>query len=329
MRFRILILVLALFAASCRQDATSSSSTPAAPPAKVTIPSFDPASAYAFIERQVSFGTRQPGSPGHQACRDWMIQSFKDLGAEVVAQDFPATALDGQRYTATNIIARINPDHGRRVLLSAHWDTRAQGDYDPDPARHKDPIPGADDGGSGVAVLMEIARLLQASPIDMGVDIVLFDAEDQGKNNGEDPLSWCQGAQHWSRSPHVKNYKALYGIHLDMVGAKNARFGLEGVSRAYAPQIQDKLWNMARGMGYGMYFVTDLTNPVTDDHKFVNEILRIPAVDIINQPLGSNTGFGAHWHTHGDDLAVIDKQTLKAVGQVVTAAVYNTYMQKF
>ncbi len=330
MRSISLGIALLLLVAGCKQDTPKNeTTTPAPPPARVNIPSFDAASAFGYIEQQVAFGPRHPGSDGHQACRDWLIETFSSFGAQVTAQDFTARDLQDQKYEATNIIASFHPEASRRVLLSAHWDTRAHGDYDPDPSRHSSPIPGADDGGSGVAVLLEVARLLQATPIKLGVDIVLFDAEDQGKNNGVDPLSWCQGAQYWGRKPHTDNYKAQFGIHLDMVGAKNPRFGKEGFSRSYAPQIQEKIWKMAQGMGYGMFFVNDLTNPVTDDHKFINELLRIPSVNIINQPLASETGFGPHWHTHSDGLEIIDQRSLKAVGQVVVATVYNTYMQRF
>ena len=330
MRTLLLGLSLLLFVSACKQEPSKTEDVaPAPPPVKVNIPSFDAASAFAFIEKQVAFGPRNPGSAGHTSCRDWLIETFKTYGAQVTAQDFTARDLTDKKYDATNIIASFHPEASRRVLLTAHWDTRAHGDYDPDPNRHTSPIPGADDGGSGVAVLLEVARLLQSNPIDFGVDIVLFDAEDQGKNNGADPLSWCQGAQYWGKQPHVDNYKAQYGIHLDMVGAKNPRFGKEGFSRNYAPQIQEKVWKMAQGMGYGMFFVNDFTNPVTDDHKYVNELRQIPTVNIINQPLASETGFGPHWHTHGDGLEIIDQRSLKAVGQVVIASVYNTYMQRF
>lgn len=295
----------------------------------VTIPPFDPASAFSKIEQQLSFGPRHPGSAGHKACRDWMAATLESYGATVTIQSFKAKKHDGLPFDASNVIGSFNPDATVRVLLSAHWDTRAVGDYDPDASKKQQPIPGADDGGSGVAVLLEIARLLQANPVKYGVDIVLFDAEDQGLDNGRNPLSWCQGAQYWARTPHVKHYKAEFGIHLDMVGSQGARFAREGYSRQYAPQILDKVWKLAQGMGYGSHFVNEMEGPVTDDHKFVNEIARIPTINIINKPLGSQTGFGHYWHTHADDIGVIDQRTLKAVGQVVTAVLYNKYMGRF
>lgn len=335
MRYSVLLIAVVFLFNACQSDAPGDSSVAPAPveaeaaPVAIPIPQFDAASAYAFIEKQVAFGPRDPGSKGHEACRQWLVEQFTAFGAEVIEQSFKARTMQGGTYQATNIIARFQPGATRRVLLSAHWDTRAVGDYDPDQERRSQPIPGADDGGSGVAVLLEVARQLQANPITMGVDIVLFDAEDQGIDNGRDPLSWCQGAQYWGKNTHVPQYTAQFGVHLDMVGSRNPRFAREGYSRQYAPQVLDKVWSLAQGMGYGMFFVNDMEGAVTDDHRFINEYARIPTINIINKPLGSHTGFGPHWHTHGDDMEIIDERTLKAVGQVVLATVYNTYMGRF
>lgn len=335
MRIFVAFFAIVLLFSSCKEEKPQPTVTPEVPvtpeqpPVAVSIPVFDAASAYSFVENQIQFGTRDPGSPGHEACKDWLVQQFESYGATVIPQTFKAKKHKSGTFQATNIIAQFNPEQTRRILLSAHWDTRAVADYDPETGRRGEPIPGADDGGSGVAVLLEVARQLAANPINFGVDIVLFDAEDQGIDSGNDPLSWCQGAQYWGKNTHVKNYKALFGIHLDMVGAKNPRFAREGYSRSYAPQVLDKVWRLAQGMGFGMFFVNDLEYPVTDDHKFINEYARIPTINIINKPLGSNTGFGPHWHTHSDDINVIDTNTMKAVGQVVLASVYNSYMGKF
>lgn len=327
-----MVLLYGMTLSACKDDRTTTtpsetpSETPAIRPEPVPIPQFDASGAFQFIEKQLAFGTREPGSSGHDACRQWMADQLRSFGFDVIEQNFKAKMLNGNTYQATNIIGQYNPGHPRRILLSAHWDTRAVADYDPNEALRQKPFLGADDGASGVAVLMEIARLLQDHPIDMGVDIIFFDAEDQGVDSGRDPLSWCQGSQHWGRNPHVAGYKAQFGIHLDMVGAKNPRFAREGYSRQYAAHVLDKVWGLAQGMGYGMFFVNELAPPVTDDHYFINEYARIPTINIINKPLGSSTGFGTHWHTHGDDIDIIDPKTLKAVGQVVTAALYNTYM---
>ena len=196
-------------------------------------------------------------------------------------------------------------------------------DHDPDPARHNEPVLGADDGGSGVGVLLEIARLLQQNPIDLGVDIIFFDAEDYGESQSEDINSWCLGSQYWSRNPHAKGYRASFGILLDMVGSKNARFTKEETSMAFAPAVMDKVWKLGQNMGYGNFFVDDKTKMLIDDHLFINRLTGIPTIDIINRPEGSATGFGHYWHTVKDNMDVIDKRTLRAVGQTVLAVLYR------
>ena len=177
-------------------------------------------------------------------------------------------------------------------------------------------------------MLLEIARQIQANPIDLGVDIVLFDAEDQGDNGGRE-TTWCLGSQHWSRNLHRPNYKPKFGILLDMAGAKNARFAKDGTSMKHAPNVMNKVWKIAQERGYGNYFVNESTSELIDDHKFVNEIAKIPMIDIINRPVGSRSGFGDYWHTHDDNMSVIDKNTLRAVGQTVLAVIYRESVGDF
>ncbi len=302
--------------------ATKTVQTVQKPPAK--IPAFSQDSAYAYLEKQLSFGPRNPGAPGHVACKDWMVGKFKSFGADVIAQEFIANLYTGESHQAWNIIAQYNPQHQKRVILSAHWDSRFIGEEDKDKNKRDQPIPGADDAGSGTAVLIEIARLLGENPIDLGVDIILWDAEDQGKRGrGEAETWWCLGSQHWSKNKHKKNYNARYGFNLDMVGAKNPRFGKEAWSQRYAKNVTDKLWTLAQNMGYSDMFVNDTTGPITDDHMFVNQIAKIPMLDIINTPLDSPTAFIKEWHTHDDDISAIDKRSMRIVGQVVTAAIYK------
>ncbi len=320
-----MIFLIGLGICSCKNDSTGKTDIPRVEKPKVLIPSFNKDSAYYFVEKQLSFGTRVPGSEGHIACKQWLVNKFKSYGAVVIQQDFVANVYTGDQWPSSNIIAQFNPNHQERVILSAHWDSRFIGEEDASKSKRDLPIPGADDAGSGVAILLEIGRLLGQFPIDMGVDIILWDAEDQGQRGGAQgsEVTWCLGSQHWSRNKHSKNYQAIYGINLDMVGAKNPRFPKEGVSMYYAQAVMNKVWKLAQTMGYTDMFVDDKSGGITDDHKVINEIAGIPMIDIINQPLNSDNSFVSHWHTHDDDIDIIDKRTLKAVGQVVLATIYK------
>ncbi len=317
---------------SCGSDGATASkpkSENKATPKTVKIPAFVTDSAFAYIEKQLSFGPRVPGTETHAACKDWLVTKFKSFGAEVIEQDFEASFYTGTKAASTNIIAQFNPKMSKRIILAAHWDTRMFGDKDEDPNMRDKPIPGADDGGSGVGVLLEIGRLLQENPIDMGIDIILFDAEDQGKSGDGPATYWCLGSQYWSKNKHKSSYQAQYGILLDMVGAKKPTFGQDEYSLQYAgPQVK-KLWTLAQRMGYSDMFVNQKTSGLVDDHVFVNTIAKIPMLDIINRSTNTESSFQKCWHTHCDDISVIDKRTLKVVGQVVTAAIYKESIGTF
>ena len=321
------ILLLCLLTLSACKDTKPETDNPKTEQTKPTrpalkVPAFNSDSAYAYVAAQLAFGTRVPGTPTHKQTKEWLATELKRHGAKVIVQDFKPTLADGSKPASYNIIGQFNPKASERLLLAAHWDSRFVGDYDPDENRRKEPIMGADDGGSGVGVLLEIARNLNTLPADFGVDIIFFDAEDQGQSDVQD--SWALGAQHWSRNIHRSGYSPKYGILLDMVGAKNARFPKEGYSMRFAPSVVNKVWKLAHAMGFGNYFdMVQDPGGVTDDHLYVNTIAKIPMIDIIHKPIQSQTGFGPHWHTHADDLSVIDKRTLRAAGQVVLAVVFK------
>ncbi|MGA0231376.1 MAG: M28 family peptidase [Saprospiraceae bacterium] len=318
------ILIACMCWVSCKEENAKGSPGVQVEKPRAKVPSFDKDSAYYYIEKQLSFGPRVPGSDAHKTCRDWLIEKFESFGAEVIRQDFIATIYTGDNLASSNIIAQYNPNLKDRVILSAHWDSRFIAEQDADKSRREEAIPGADDGGSGVAVLLEIARQLQSNPIDLGIDIILWDAEDQGQRGSQgSELSWCLGSQHWSQNKHKNKYQALYGINLDMVGGKNPRFGMDAVSLYYAPKVMNKIWKLARIMGYSDMFVEEKTGALMDDHKVVNEIAGIPMIDIINQPTDTDTHFVEYWHTHDDDISNIDKRTLKTVGQIVLATIYK------
>ena len=321
----IAFLVAMIAITSCKEEPvteTTSSITP------VKIPKFNGDSAYAFIEKQLSFGYRIPGTPESRACKDWMVSKLKGYGAEVIEQNFEVDFLDIKDAQATNIIASFNPRKKNRILLCAHYDSRLIAEKDRDPAKRSLPIAGADDGASGTAALIEIARVMSNHPIELGVDIVLFDAEDQGESNGAAD-TWCLGSQYWSKNPHKRNYNATFGILLDMIAAEGAVFHKEGWSMEYASEYVDKVWKLAQGMGYGDLFQNRTIGGITDDHYYININLGIPTLDIINTSGGGSGSFARYHHTHQDDISVINKRNLRVVGQVVTAVVYKTYDRTF
>jgi glutaminyl-peptide cyclotransferase len=321
----IIILIGALSLASCKVDKEKQGTEATR---VVNVPVFNPDSAFQFVQQQVDFGPRIPNSAAHRKASDYFIAQFKGYGASVTAQRFSATSFDNQKLNLTNIIASFNPEKKKRILLAAHWDTRPFADKDSEkPASTFD---GANDGASGVGVLLEIARIIKNdTALTVGIDIILFDGEDWGEKDGERdsyPLQnglqswWCLGSQHWSKNKHTPNYSAYYGILLDMVGGKNAQFAREGLSMEYAPSVVDKVWKTASQLGFAHYFINVKTGPTTDDHQFVNEIAKIPMIDIISYD--PSTGFGDFHHTRKDNMGIINKETLQAVGQTLLHVVY-------
>jgi glutaminyl-peptide cyclotransferase len=289
-------------------------------------PAFSADSAYSFIQKQVDFGPRVPGTPGHAKTKAWLISQFEAYGFEVQTQDFQAKTYDGLTWNLSNIIASYNPQATKRILLAAHWDTRRMADKDTE--RIKEPIDGANDGASGVGVLLEIARTItsQALKPEVGIDIILFDGEDDGepenatlRNNSQ--IWWCHGSQYWSKNKHIPNYTAYYGILVDLVGGKNARFYREGYSRKFAGGILSKVWGNASKLGHSDFFIQKDAPEILDDHAFVNEWAGIPMIDIIEY--SPDFGFGHYHHTHQDNMDLIDTRTLKAVGETVLFTVYQ------
>lgn len=295
---------------------------------QVNVPAFSADSAYTYIARQVAFGPRVPNSDAHRKCGDYLARQLEAFGAKVYNQYADVSAYDGTLLKARNIIGAYRPECKKRVMLCSHWDSRPYADADTE-AHHRTPIDGANDGASGVGTLLEIARLLQAQPAEIGIDIIFFDAEDYGTpefyqgEHKED--TWCLGSQYWGRRPHVADYKARFGILLDMVGGQNARFYYEGYTRRTAGKAMKKIWDTAARLGYDNYFISTDGGEVTDDHVYVHSLRQMPCVDIIDFNPNTDTGFNPTWHTLNDNMQHIDKATLQAVGQTVTAVIYNEH----
>ncbi len=296
---------------------------------KVSIPEFNADSAYHYISEQVGFGPRVPNTPEHAAAADYLINKLASFADTVLVQEFKARAYDGRILNGKNIIGSFHPRRKSRILLCAHWDTRPFADHDPDPQNQLIPIDGANDGGSGVGVLLEIARQLSLQSPKVGIDIIFFDAEDFGPPQDHQKRGsgnwWALGSLHWAKNPHDPDYFAKFAILLDMVGAHDARFYQEGYSMMYAPGVVRKVWNTARRIGYQDYFIFEEKGFIDDDHKPINEILKIPAIDIIHMDdASSNRSFFEHWHTVNDNMDVISRVSLKVVGQTVLTVVYET-----
>lgn len=289
-------------------------------------PAFNADSAFAFTARQVDFGPRVPGTPAHRQCRDYLTEKLAGYGADtVMVQEATVTAFDGTRLPMANIMARFNAKAPRRILLAAHYDTRPWADEDKDESKRRTPLDGANDGASGVAVILEIARNLQQQAPGIGVDVLLTDVEDYGSHDDESTgeSSWALGAQYWAaHTPYTSaRQRPAYGILLDMVGGRNASFCREYLSESVAPVVNSKVWQAARAEGISR-FVDEQRGGVTDDHIFINRA-GIPCIDIIECANPETGSFPPTWHTTDDNIKNIDPSTLGDVGRTLMRVIYT------
>jgi hypothetical protein len=325
----IFLTLLVLFAASCNQPAKQDSAQQdsVAPGPRVSVPAFSADTAYESIKTQLAFGPRVPNTKAHDQCAAYLIGKMKSYTEHVTVQSGQVYAYNKTSLKFQNIIGSWKPETNNRILLCAHWDSRPYADHDPDQKNHRKPVDGANDGASGVGVLMEVARQLSLTNPAIGVDIILFDVEDYGPpqdvilENSEQ--YWGQGSHYWANNPHKPDYFAKYGILLDMVGAKNATFLMEGVSMQYAADIVKSVWSTGNRIGYSSYFLFEKGGYITDDHVPINTIRNIPTINIIHLDRNSATGFYPYWHTISDTFDKIDKNTLKVVGQTLLTVIYE------
>ena len=296
-------------------------------PVTINRPLFCADSAFRYTERQCAFGPRVPNSAAHRQCGDYLASFFRQYGDSVFEQTFTVRAFDGTLLQARNIICSFHPEDKQRIIIASHWDSRPFADQDAENSLHRTPIDGANDGAAGVGILMEIARQLRQHDPNIGVDLICFDAEDYGPpQDGPHETEgdwWCLGSQYWAKNPHIRNYRARFGMLLDMAAGENATFGKEGVSYHFAPDVVDKVWKQAQMLGYGGTFIQLQTPPVTDDHLYVNQIAKIPMIDIIEYDPTSRSGFYKHWHTLNDRVEHLSLTTMQRVGEVVLSAIYN------
>lgn len=318
----LLAVVLMITALSCQRDKPSIDTDAEFRKRGNTVPAFSSENAFAYIETQLAFGPRNPNSEGHRNAAVFFEDKLREYsGNNVFVQRFTAEGYD-ETLELQNFIAAFNPESRFRILLCAHWDTRPRAEHDPDEELAQKPILGADDGASGVAVLLELARIMSENAPPVGVDIVLFDGEDYGH---EDDLDrYFLGSRYWSENPPVPGYMPRFGILLDMVGGVDAVFPREGYSMRYAPRVVDAVWGIAKEKGFNR-FSDEPGLAILDDHYILNTIYGLPTINIIHQSRDEfgRWGFPDWWHTHNDDIDIIEKQTLQEVGEVLLELIYN------
>jgi len=278
-------------------------------------PRFDGEAALELVRTQVAFGPRIPGTEGHARQLEWMVARLDSLAPEVAVDTFSHVTTGGDSLTLFNVSARFRPEASRRVLLLAHWDTRPRSDQAVDPAQQEVPVPGANDGGSGVAVLLELARLLDEADPPLGVDILLVDGEDYGPG-AEDMFL---GSIRYASRLDALETRPVYGVLLDMVGDADPLFLQEEWSAQAASVVVQKVWRAAERLGYRDYFPARAGERVYDDHVPLIEA-GLPTANLIDFIYGPANRY---WHTPEDTPDRLSAATLEMVGEVVTELIYS------
>jgi len=280
------------------------------------IPQFNEQLAYDFMVAQCEFGPRVPNSPAHEECQDYLFNKLEQTGAVCRFQEFSyQDTIRNTTLNLTNILASFNPDKKRRIMLCAHWDSRPTADQDTDSTKHDQPVPGASDGASGVAILLVIAEILKANPLPIGVDIVFFDGEDGGIEGQAD--QWLIGSKYFVNN--IGNYKPLYVILLDLVGDSDLNIYKEYYSMLKADWLVNRFWRAAE-MEAAEHFYPEIKHSVYDDHIPFLEI-GIPAIDIIDFDY-------KWWHTVNDTPENCSPASLGEVGRVLVRFLYDEKLRE-
>lgn len=323
----LLVIASTLLIPSCGGH-TATTSNKADTIALSFCPTFVADSAMQYIQDQCAFGPRITGSEVSSKCAQYIIDKFSQFGAKITLHDSKVVIYDGTRLNCRNIVASLNPDNPNRILICSHWDSRPWADNDSNPKNHKKPILAANDGASGVGVMLELCRIIQQHPIDTGIDFVCFDAEDMGtprwaEDDANHEDTWCLGSRNWAQWANEHNYSARFGILLDMVGGRGNTFAREQISMQYAAPVVELIWHLAHQIGYGHYFPMKDGGYLIDDHVNVNKICRVPCLDIVPYYEDGPSSFGPTWHTLDDTPENIDPNVLEAVGQTIAQLLYN------
>jgi hypothetical protein len=306
------LLCLSVVLATCDSEGGPKATPPLETP--VERPVFDGGAAHEFVREQVAFGPRVPGTEGHAAQLAWMETLLIGWADEVERIPFSFTTSRGEELALTNLLARFHPGTTNRILLLTHWDTRPWSDQALDPEERDIPVPGANDGGSGTAILLHLASLMAEAPPPLGVDLLFVDGEDYGPGTQDMFL----GSKYFAATmPRPLPWS--FGLLLDMVGDLDPSFPMEGYSAQYAPSETQRVWQVAHDLGYRPYFPARVGSRVMDDHLPLNQA-GLPTVDLIDFEYGPSNRL---WHTPQDIPENTSPQTLGMVGDVVTELVFR------
>jgi glutaminyl-peptide cyclotransferase len=321
----IVFAALALFAA-CKKAPVEETVYPVASYYRQPsgTPAFSGDRAFELLKAQVAYGPRVPNSAAHDACANYLRTTLAGFADTLAEQTFTFPGYDGASLRLTNFIAKFNPRMKDRILLCAHWDSRPWADKEEDATLHTTPIPGANDGASGVGVLLHLAELLHARRPDFGIDIVLFDGEDYGKES--DLSMFCIGSKYFAASIDA-DYKPIFGVLLDLVGDSDAVFAMEGASRRYAGDVVELVWTIASRL-YFKRFEATAAGEMYDDHIPLNMEAGIKTIDIIDADLVGHAAKQErrkYWHTLRDVPEQCSPKTLGEVGTVLTNLVYGLH----
>ena len=282
-----------------------------------TVPEFDKDNAFRYLVEQCEFGPRNPNSNGYKQCLAYLQKTLSGFADTILLQPFVLDDLvNEESYDLTNIIARFKVDEPEQLLIGAHWDTRPWADEDPEPEKRNDPIIGANDGASGVAVVLELARILNASPPPIGVTLVLFDGEDMGRSGI--PKSYAQGSLAFAKDLPIE--KPDEAIILDMIGDAELHIPIERFSYQQNRKLVKKLWGLAKELSLDA-FESRIVHTIYDDHVPLWAEAEIPAIDIIdfNYP----NSYSNYWHTTQDLPENCSAESLGQVGTLLAHYIYG------
>ena len=286
-------------------------------------PDFDEDHAFEYLVAQCDFGPRNPGSEGYYACLDFIITELDQSADDIILQEFRYQEQRyRKRYDLQNIIARFNPDASFQTIISAHWDTRPWADQEDNRRDRNQPIIGANDGASGVAVLLELAKIMGETPPPIGVNLVFFDGEDLGVP-GENE-TYCQGSRYFAKNLPIP--RPDEAINLDMIGDKQLHLPVEKYSLEYNPNLVRYLWGRADDMGLDAFDITP-QYAIYDDHVPLYEIAGIPAIDLIDFKYPNP--YANFWHTMNDVPENCSAESLEQVGKLMVDYIYNRENQNW